>query len=523
MKCAFGAILAMGLLAVCPAGAQAPERTLTIGYADRVSSLDPQFNNYSGDRSLDVHFWDLLIVNTENELRPQLAESWKALDDRTWEFHLRPGVRWHDGQPFTAEDVQFSYNRAPNVPGSLATFAGYLRTIDSMEITDPLTIKIRTKDPNPLLPLNLASVHIVSKHVGEKATTEDYNSGRAVVGTGPYRLVSYTPGDRVIMRRNEDYWGGVQPWSRVNYVWIGNAASRTAALLAGDVDVIDKVSESDLAQLRTRADVEVFAFSGLRVLLMLPNFSLGSTAFARSNDGKPLATNPLLDPRVRQALSIAINREGLTERLMAGTAEPAGQWMPADTFGYNKAIPVPKPDPEGARRLLAQAGFPDGFQLTVHVPSDSYVKGPETVQGVAQMWTRIGVRTTVEAVPWATYATRAQKAEYLMSVLAWGNGTGEASYALINVLGSYDPPTGRGALNWGRYNNPAVDKALDQAMMTFDDNARRHILEQSAELVNADTGVIPLFHYQIIWAAHRGLVVKPLTSDRTAAQMVTAR
>jgi peptide/nickel transport system substrate-binding protein len=230
-----------------------------------------------------------------------------------------------------------------------------------------------------------------------------------------------------------------------------------------------------------------------------------------------------LDRRVRQALSIAINRQGLTERLMAGTAEPAGQWMPADTFGYNKAIPVPTPDPEAARRLLAEAGFPDGFQLTVHVPSDSYVKGPETIQGVAQMWTRIGVRTTVEAVPWAVFATRAQKAEYLMSALAWGNGTGEASYALINVLGSYDTDSGRGALNWGRYANPAVDRALDDAMMTFDDGARRRILEHSAELVSEDVGVIPLFHYQIIWASRRGLLVKPLTSDRTAAQMVTVR
>ena len=126
MKHAFGAVLAAGLLVACPALAQAPERTLSIGFADRISSLDPHFNNYSGDRSVDVHFWDLLIVNTENELRPQLAVSWTALDDRTWEFHLRPGVRWHDGQPFTAEDVQFSYHRAPNVPGSVANFGAIL-------------------------------------------------------------------------------------------------------------------------------------------------------------------------------------------------------------------------------------------------------------------------------------------------------------------------------------------------------------------------------------------------------------
>lgn len=523
MKCAFSAVLAAGLLAACPAGAQAPERTLSIAFADPLSSMDPQLNNFAGDRSVDVHFWDLLVENKYNALQPGLAESWKLLDDRTWEFKLRPNVRWHDGQAFTAEDILFSYRRAPNVAGSLATFAGYLRTVDSVTATDPLTLRIRTKDPNPLLPLNLASIHIVSKHVGEGATTDDYNSGRAVVGTGPYRFVSYAHGDRVVMRRNDDYWGGAQPWSRVNYRFIGNPASRTAALLAGDVDVIDKVSESDLPNMRARADVEVFAFSGLRVLLLLPSFTPGPTPFARGNDGRPLPQNPLLDQRVRQALSLAINRQALAERLMAGTAEATGQWMPHDTFGYNKAIPVPAPDPDTARRLLAAAGFPDGFQLTLHVPSDRYVKGPETAQGVAQMWTRIGVRTTVEAVPWAIFAARAQKAEYAMSTLAWGNGTGEASYALVNVLGSFDQESGRGALNWGRYNNPAVDKSLEDAMMAFDDGARARILEHSAELVTADVGVIPLFHYQNIWASHRGLVVAPMTSDRTAAQMVTVR
>ena len=198
-----------------------------------------------------LHFWDLLIENKWNKLQPGLAVSWKPLDDKTWEL-LREGVKWQDGTPFTADDLIYSYTRARAVPGSVATYAGYLRTIDSMSAKDPLTLIVKTKAPNPDLPLNLASVHVVSKHVGEKSSTEDYNSGKAMVGTGPYKFVSYTPGDRVVMARNDGYWGDKQIWDQVNYRYINNAAARTAALLAGDVDVIDKVSVSDLAKLQRR-------------------------------------------------------------------------------------------------------------------------------------------------------------------------------------------------------------------------------------------------------------------------------
>ncbi len=257
MKRLLASSLAVALFATAGAvGAQ----TLNIAFADPLSSLDPQLNNHAGDRSVDVHFWDLLVENKWNKLQPGLALSWKTLDPKTWEFKLRPSVKWHDGQPFTADDVIFSYQRARSVPGSVATFAGYLRTVESVTAKDPLTLIVKTNIPNPDLPLNLASVHIVSKHVGEKSATEDYNAGRAVVGTGPYKFVSYVPGDRVVMARNDNYWGGKQLWEKVNYRYINNAAARTANLLSGEVDVIDKVSVSDLARLRQSPNVRVFAY-----------------------------------------------------------------------------------------------------------------------------------------------------------------------------------------------------------------------------------------------------------------------
>lgn len=499
------------------AGAQ----TLTIGFADPLSSLDPQLNNHAGDRSVALHFWDLLIENKDNALQPGLALSWKPLDNTTWEFKLRPNVKWQDGQAFTADDLIYSYTRAKAVPGSVATYGGYLRTIASMSAPDPLTLVVKTTVPNPDLPLNLASVHVVSKHVGEKSTTEDYNSGKAVVGTGPYKFVSYTPGDRVVMERYDGYWGAKQPWEKINYRYINQAASRTAALLSGDVDVIDKVSVSDLARLKESPNVSVYPYDGLRVMLLQPSFNPAPNQYITDNAGKPLDKNPLLDVRVRRALNLAINRKALTDRILQGAATEANQWMPKNTFGYNPQVTDIPNDVAEAKKLLTEAGFPEGFKLTMHAPNDRYPQGPETAQAVAQFWTRIGVKTQVEVVPWAVYSGRANKNEYAVSMLAWGNGTGEASYALVNVLATVDAKKGLGASNWGHYSNPAVDRALEQATSEFDVPKREAILRESVKVVSDDVGIFPLYHYRNIWAAKKGLMVKPMTSDRTAAMMVT--
>lgn len=499
----------------------ADAQTLRIAFADPLSSLDPQLNNHAGDRSDDLHFWDLLVENKWNKLQPGLAVSWKPLDATTWEFKLRPNVKWQDGTPFTAADVIFSYQRARNVPGSVATFAGYLRTVDTISAPDPLTLVIKTKAPNPDLPLNLASVHIVSKHIGEKSSTDDYNSGRAMVGTGPYKFVSYTPGDRVEMVRNDQYWDGKPLWEKVDYRFVNNGAARTAALLAGDVDVIDKVSASDIPRLKQAPNVTVYPYPGLRVMLLQPSFHEGPNQYVTDNDGKPLPKNPLLDVRVRRALSLAINRDAIVTRIMQGTASVANQWMPKNTFGYDPAVKDIPFDAAQAKKLLAEAGYPNGFKIVMHVPNDRYPQGPETAQVVAQFWTRIGVKTQVEVVPWSIYASRAGKNEYAMSMLAWGNGTGEASYALVNVLATVDAKKGLGASNWGHYSNPAVDQALDAATAEFDEGKREAILRHSVEIVSNDVGVIPLYHYQNVWAARKGLKVSPYTSDRTVAMQVT--
>ena len=515
--CLLGSLLALTAL---PGVARA-EDPLRIAFADPVSSLDPQLNNNAGDRSVDMFFFDFLVNNNDNGLQPGLATAWRSTGPLTWEFDLRHGVKWHDGREFTSDDVLFSYARAPHVPGSVASFAGYLRTVERVEAMGPYGVRITTNVPNPTLPLNLASVHIVSRHVGENAASEDYNAGRAVVGTGPYRFVSYTPGARVVMRRNDAYWDAVAPWADVDYRYVSNPAARTAALLAGDVDVIDKVSVADVSKLRANGAVRVFAYPGLRVLVLQPGFSAGPNRYVTGADGKPLDVNPMADVRVRRALNMAINRAALADRLLQGTATVADQWMPAGTFGYDPGVKSPAFDPEGARTLLAEAGYPQGFRLVMHIPADRYVAGSETAQAVAQMWSRIGVATSIETLTWTVYSSRVNKGEFAMTMIAWGNGTGEASYGLLNILATQDPAKGQGVSNWGHYSNPEVDRDLDEATAAFDEKKREGFLQDAARLVDADAGIFPLFHYQNIWAARHGLVVRPQSSDRTLATMVT--
>lgn len=237
-------------------------------------------------------------------------------------------------------------------------------------------------------------------------------------------------------------------------------------------------------------------------------------------DGSPLPRNPLSDGRVRRALSLALDRHALSDRLLQGQAVAAGQWMPEGSFGYGSALPPPAADPEGAWCLLTEAGFPEGFRLTLHVPSGRYICWPETAQAVAQAWTRIGVRTAVENMPWATFSGRAAGGQFAMSVLAWGKGTGEASYALVNVIGSYDPTKGRGASKWGRYANPEVNRLMEAAVQELDYAKREAILRRSARMVVGEARIIPVFHYRNLWAARHGLSVSPLVSDCTAAMMV---
>ncbi len=502
--------------------AQTAGTTLNIGIGGAVTSIDPHFYNASPNNSLAMHIFDRLVErDARAQPYPGLAESWRVVSDTVWEFKLRPGVKWHDGRDFTAADVAFTIRRTPDVPGSPGGFGGFVRAILRTEVVDPLPIRFHTARPHPLLPTELASVAVVSRHAGEGAATEDYNSGRAAIGTGPYKLAAYRSGDRAELVRNEANFRGAEPWTRVNYRFLANDGARTAALLAGDVDVIDQVPSTDLARLRREPRVALSEIQGLRLIYLAMDHSRrGSLPFVADNEGRPIAANPFDDLRVRRALSLAINRAALSERIMEGPAEPTGQWLPEGTFGHDPAVRPPPFDPDAARRLLAEAGFPQGFRITLHTPNDRYPNDAKAAQAVAQMWSRVGVRTEVDALPWAAYSARSSRQEFAMRLTGWGSVTGEASYALVNILGTYDREKRTGASNNGRYSNPLLDALTERAAATIDDPAREALLREAVRLAMDDVAIIPMFQLVNIWALKRGLRYAARMDERTTAMAV---
>lgn len=499
--------------------------TLTLATGGAFTAIDPHFYNAGPNNALSLHIFDRLIArDSRARLQPALAESWRATSETVWEFKLREGVTWHDGRPFTAEDVIFTIGRAPEVANSPGGFAGFLRGIARAEAAGPHLIRLHTAEPRPILPIELAAIAIVSRHAGDGATTEDYNSGRAAIGTGPYRFASYRPGDRVELQRNESWWGPRQSWERVSYRFIANDAARTAALLAGDVALIDQVPSNDLARLRGDRRVSLSEIDSLRVMYLIFDRSReGEPVGITDQNGRPLPRNPMADLRVRRALSLAVNRQGLVTQVMEGTATPTGQWLPPGTASHEPAIGVPPFDAEGARRLLAEAGYPNGFRVVLATPNDRYPNDARTALAVAQMWTRIGVRTEVNAMPWSTYSTRAARMEFGARLVAWGSPTGEASYLLVNLLATYDRERRMGANNAARYSNAALDGLTARATATIDDAAREALLREATRIAMEDVAFVPLFQFRNIWAHRATLAHEPRMDDYTLAMGATPR
>ena len=277
MRVWFGLIM---LFAVCSFNGSAVGQSLSIASSAPVTSIDPHYHTLAPNESLGAHIFERLVYrDAEGRMIPGLAVSWKTRDDRTWEFHLRD-ARFHDGSAFTSEDVAYTLNRVPRVKNSPASYSIYTKAVTGVEIVDPHTILLRTDGPYPLLPVDLANIAIISHGLGPDPATEDFNSGKDAIGTGPYRLISYNQGDRIELERFEDYWGVKPEWRHVTYRIISNDASRTAALLAGDVGMIEFVPPDDLPSLRANKAVRLAeVVSNRSIFLWLDHFHDGPTPF----------------------------------------------------------------------------------------------------------------------------------------------------------------------------------------------------------------------------------------------------
>ena len=499
------------------ASAVAGASDLTIGIGADVTAIDPHYHNVTPNNNVAAHIFDYLVLRDERQKPiPGLAESWRTVDPLTWEFKLRKGVKFHDGSEFTAADVVASIERVPLVPNSPSPFTAYTKQIKEMTVVDPYTIRFRTAAPYPLMPTDMTQVAIVSAKAA-KASTEDFNSGKAAIGTGPYKLLRYAKGDRIELARHDGYWGGKTPWEKVTLRLLPNDASRVAALLAGDVQAIEYVPTSDVARIRADKRLNVYKVIADRLVYLHMDSDRDVSPYVTDKDGKPLAKNPLKDPRVRKAISKAINRNAIVDKVMEGEAVAAGQLLADGMFGTTRNLKVEPYDPAGAKKLLAEAGYPDGFGITIHAPNNRYVNDAKIAQAVAQMLTRIGIATKVEAMPSATYFPQATDLKFSLMLLGWSSGTGEASSPLKALLATYSRDKGFGTANRGRYSNPRVDALLEEALATVDDSKREALLQRATEIAIDDTGIIPL-HFQVnLWATRNGITYVPRTDENTLA------
>jgi peptide/nickel transport system substrate-binding protein len=525
VKAAVAAATALSAMASLSAVSAAEIR---IGLAAPPSSMDPHFHNLAPNSSLLGNMFDRLVHQDASQaLIPGLAESWKAVNATTWEFKLRKGVTFHDGSPFTADDVLCTFKRAPNVPNSPSSFGLYLRG-KTAEKVDDHTVLVKTATPQPLVPNDLSTIYIVSKSAGCEGKTEDYNAGKAAVGTGPFKFAEYVPGDRIVMTANEKYWGGKPAWDKVTFKPITNAPARVAAILAGDVDVIEDVPTADIAKLSKDSRVGIFQTVSNRVIYFHLDHFRETSPFITAKDGSAIK-NPLRDRRVRLAISKAINRDAIVERVMEGSAIPAGQLLAEKFFGVSKTLKPEKYDVEGAKKLMNEAGFGTGFKMKLHGPNGRYVNDAKIIEVVAQMLTRIGIDASVETLPPAVFFRRASSGgadntpEFSFILVGWGSGTGEASSPLRSLLYTVNKEKGTGAANRGRYSNLEVDKLVDAALVSVDDEKRADLLAKATEVAIGDLGIIPS-HYQLnVWATRKGLKIVPRTDEYTFVTGVTAQ
>jgi peptide/nickel transport system substrate-binding protein len=496
---------------------------LTIGRATEQNSLDPQFSDLGNDAATAENMFDSLVeFDSRLHAHPNLAVSWKLLDPLTWEINLRPGVTFTDGTPFTADDVAFSLNRAREIPNSPGPLASFVRNVKQMEGVDAHTLRVHTDQPTPLLMDMIGRIFVIPAKLGASVTTEDFSSGRAMIGTGSYRFKRAMPGDGVILTANEHSWHGKPPFDTVTLKFLPNAAARSAALLSGSVDVIEQIPPSDIALFQNRQDVSLFSVTSTRMIYLAMDQGRDDSPFITDKDGAPLKANPLKDRRVRLALSKLINRPAIVERVLAGAGEPAGQIVPEGMGGYDPSLRPVVFDPEGAKKLLADAGYPNGFGLTLHGSNNRFPNDSQLTQAIGQMFSRGGLRVNgVEVLPYNVYAPGATARKYSLFIFSFGSVASSSLNGLSGVLATYDKDAGTGSLNRARYSNAQFDALLRQAASEFDEAKRNKLLADATRVAMEDAGILPIYWQKLYWAARKGFIVDPDRGESTAARFVS--
>ncbi len=524
---ALAAALPLTMMAAAPALSD----DLRIGLSAEPSSMDPHFHNLGPNNALREHIFQSLTFTDANMLtQPSLATEWSATSDTTWEFTLREGVNFSNGDAFSATDVIYSICRIPMVEGSPSSFTSFVRDIIDVDV-DGSTMVFTTDGPSPLLPTNMASVAILNASVyggegvefsadgctnmGDLPASTDFANPESAIGTGPYTLVNFVPGDRIELTRNDDYWDGTPTWDNITLRPIANPGARVAALLAGDVDVIETPPIQDFESIR-QAGFRIEQGLSNRVIYLHMDSGEEVPPGVSGTDG----VNPFADVRVREAISKAINRDAIVERVMGGVAVPAGELLPYPLFGTREDAEPDTYDPERSAELLEEAGFGDGFEIVLSTPNDRYINDERVAQAVAQFLARVGISTGVDAMTASTFFSNRNNQDFGMWLAGWGAASGEMANPLTALVATRDPDAGTGATNRQRYSNPEIDALVLEARRTVDDDTREEILQRASAMAMEDYATIPL-HFEVTpWAFASDLELTPRVDQYTIAMMV---
>jgi peptide/nickel transport system substrate-binding protein len=503
-------LMAMLLAMTWPVLARAA--SVTIGLAAAPTSADPHFHALAPNNMLAGHiFSSLLKADTNLRLQPDLAVSWTLEDGRVWRLQLRPGVTFHDGTPFTAADVVYSLCRVLHPSGPTASFQAASRAIEQIETEGDLVVRVRMLSPDPAFLSNLAGVRIISAHsAGAGAmrfsltdrcgnipspAASAFDGGTMANGTGPYRLARYSSGEQLTLEANPAYFGDKPRWDSVVMRAVPNAGSRLANLLSGEFDLIENPSAQDLDTIRKRGGLSYVVVPSIRVIYLQPDVERDPSPLARDKSGH----NPLRDPRVREAISLAIDRKTLTSRLMDGMAVPADSYAPSGLFGALTDAPKRDYDPARARKLLAEAGA-EGMSLTLSATRDRYVADAAVAQALGQYLTRVGIQTTVEAMPQVNFFPNRARREFSLAMGGWGYSSEGAAYLHRSWLATPDPALGLGGSNYGGYRSEAFNTVLLAALREMDDTRRSAMLQKAERQALSDNALIPLYWETSLWA-----------------------
>ena len=503
--------------------AQALAADVVIGARTELA-MDPHAQWLDTNTAYYNHIYGSLVrIDERSAIMPDLAESWQIVSDTEWRFNLRRGVKFHDGSTFDAADVVASFKRARTLPTATSPFTGAIATVKDISAFDPHTLAITTTRPDPGLLHAIANIQIIPSELAA-ATTDGFNTGRSVVGTGPYKLVSYKAGDRLVLERNPAYWGTRAKWDRVTFRFIPDDAARVAALLGGDVDLIDFVPPRLAERIKSAPNATLTLGTSDRPIFLILDVERASSPFVRDVGGARMAKNPLKDRRVREALSIAIDRDLLARRVMDGAATPSSQPTAPGFGGYNESLKVPPYEPERAKRLLAEAGYPNGFGLTIHCTNDRYVNDEKVCQALGQMLSRIGLKMEVVTLPRSVFFPKATNhtsdERFSFLLLGWGNSsTGDAGL-VPNMLHTLDKAKGFGTWNLGHYSNPPIDKVIESAVSTMDIKRRYAGLAEAMKLAMEDFALIPLYTQSVIVGTRKGLTYTTWANERTNAESI---